>query len=144
MPSEETKLLKFNQYQKSDKVPAVIYADLECLTQKIDLFKNNPKIHLQQKQVNISNQFFQYRPHMSIISSFKSIEKKHVNIVCKHVNMKKFRESLREHANEIINFKKKNVTLLTNEQQNSYQNSKICYICKEKFENKYVKYKKVS
>ena len=55
MPSEETKLLKFNQYQKSDKVPAVIYADLECLTQKIDLFKNNPKIHLQQKQVNISN-----------------------------------------------------------------------------------------
>ena len=81
---------------------------------------------------------------MSIISSFKSIGKKHVNIVCKHVNMKKFRESLREHANEIINFKKKDVTLLTNEQQNSYQNSKICYICKEKFENKYVKYKKVS
>ena len=31
MPSEETKLLRFNQYQKSDKVPAVIYADLECL-----------------------------------------------------------------------------------------------------------------
>ena len=38
MPSEETKLLKFNQYQKSDKVPAVIYADLECLIKKIDLF----------------------------------------------------------------------------------------------------------
>ena len=27
--------------------------------------------------------------------------------------------------------------LLTNEQQKSYQNSKICYICKEKFEDKY-------
>ena len=32
--------------------------------------------------------------------------------------------------------------LLTNEQQKSYWNSKICYICKEKFENKYVKDKK--
>ena len=27
--------------------------------------------------------------------------------------------------------------LLTNEQQNSYQNSKICYICKVKFEDKH-------
>ena len=35
---------------------------------------------------------------------------------------------------KIINFKNKKMKLLTNEQQKSYQNSKICYICKEKFE----------
>ena len=29
--------------------------------------------------------------------------------------------------------------LLTKEQQESYENAKICYICKEKFENKYRK-----
>ena len=29
--------------------------------------------------------------------------------------------------------------LLTKERQESYENAKICYICKEKFENKYVK-----
>ena len=29
--------------------------------------------------------------------------------------------------------------LLTSEQQESYENAKICYICKEKFENKYLK-----
>ena len=29
MPSEDTKMLEFNQYQKSDKVPFVIYADPE-------------------------------------------------------------------------------------------------------------------
>ena len=28
MPSEDTKILEFNQYQKCDKVPFVIYADL--------------------------------------------------------------------------------------------------------------------
>ena len=32
--------------------------------------------------------------------------------------------------------------LLTKKQQESYENAKICYICKEKFENKYVKDKK--
>ena len=28
MPSEDTKILEFNQYQKSDKAPFIIYADL--------------------------------------------------------------------------------------------------------------------
>ena len=32
--------------------------------------------------------------------------------------------------------------LLTKEQQQWHENPKICYICKEKFENKYVKDKK--
>ena len=43
--------------------------------------------------------------------------------------MKKFCESLKEHAMEIINFKK--VKLLPKEQQESYENAKICYVCKE-------------
>ena len=32
--------------------------------------------------------------------------------------------------------------LLTKEQQESIENAKICYVCKEKFENKYLKDKK--
>ena len=30
-PSEDTKVLEFNQYQKSDTAPFIIYADLECI-----------------------------------------------------------------------------------------------------------------
>ena len=33
--------------------------------------------------------------------------------------------------------------LLTKEQQESNENTKICYICKEKFENKYLKDKNI-
>ena len=33
MPSEDTKILEFNQYQNFDKAPFIIYADLECLIQ---------------------------------------------------------------------------------------------------------------
>ena len=32
--------------------------------------------------------------------------------------------------------------LLTKEQQESYENAEICYICKKEFENKYLKDKK--
>ena len=41
MSSEDTKILELNQYQKSNKVPFIIYADLECLIEKIDGCKNN-------------------------------------------------------------------------------------------------------
>ena len=43
---------------------------------------------------------------------------------------------------KIINFKKKKMNLTTKEQEESYENAKICYICKEKFENKYLEDKK--
>ena len=43
MPSQDTKILEFGQYQKSDTAPFLIYADLECVTEKIDGCKNNPE-----------------------------------------------------------------------------------------------------
>ena len=44
IPSEDTKILEFNQYQKSYKAPFIIYADLELMDVKTTL-----KIHRQQK-----------------------------------------------------------------------------------------------
>ena len=41
--SEEIKTLKLNQYQKSDKAPFIIYADLRCLVEKIDGSENDPE-----------------------------------------------------------------------------------------------------
>ena len=43
MPSEDTKILKFNQYQKFDKAIFLLYEDLECIIEKIDGCKNNPE-----------------------------------------------------------------------------------------------------
>ena len=48
--------------------------------------------------------------------------------------MKKVSKSLRKHTVKIINFLK--MKLLIKEQQESYENAKICYICNEKFERK--------
>ena len=49
MSSEDTKILEFNQYKKSDKAPFIIYADLEWIIEKIDRCKNNPKKFFQNK-----------------------------------------------------------------------------------------------
>ena len=43
MPSEDTKILEFNQYQKSDEALFIIYVVLECLIVKIDECKTNPE-----------------------------------------------------------------------------------------------------
>ena len=93
MPSEDTKILEFNQYQKSDKVLFVIYADLECLIEKIDGCENNPEKSFTTKVgKHIPSGFL-----MSTISSFRSIEKDHD--VCRGKDcLKKFCKSLIEHA----------------------------------------------
>ena len=121
----------------SDKAPFTIYADLECIIEKIDRCKNNPEnLYATNASEHISSGF-----SMSTISSFRSIENKH-DVYRSKDCMKKFCESLREHVMKIINFKKKKMKLLTKEQQESYENAKICYNCKVKFENRYLKGKK--
>ena len=51
--------------------------------------------------------------------------------------MKKFCESLEEHAMKIINFEEKEMILLTNKEFESYASQAKCHICKRKFEDKY-------
>ena len=43
MPEEDNNILKYNHGEKSMKVPFVIYADLECLLEKISTCHNNPE-----------------------------------------------------------------------------------------------------
>ena len=73
MPSKDTKILEFNQYQKSDKAPFIICADLECIIEKIDRFKSK-------RENSSATKVSKHIPSgfsMSIISSFRSIEIKH-------------------------------------------------------------------
>ena len=102
MPCEETEILEFNQYQKSDKAPFIIYADLECLVEKIDGCKSNPE----NAPTTKVSKHFPSGFSMSTIFSFRSMENKH-DVYRGKDCIKKFCESLREHAMKTINFKKK-------------------------------------
>ena len=72
MPFEDTKILEFDQYHKSDKVSFIIQADLEPLMEKIDGCKNPERSPTTKVGEHISSGF-----SMSTISSLKSIENKH-------------------------------------------------------------------
>ena len=47
--------------------------------------------------------------------------------------MKIFCKDLREKAIKIINYEKKKEIILTNEEEESYQNQEVCYICEKEF-----------
>ena len=73
MPFQDTKILEFSQYQKYDKAPFIICADLECTIEKIDGCKNNPEDSSTTKVSKHLPSGFS----MTAISSFRSIENKH-------------------------------------------------------------------
>ena len=92
-------MLEFNQCQKSDIAPFIIYVFLESLIENIDGCKIIQKIYLQQKQTNI---FWSGFP-MPKILSFKNIENKH-DVFRGRNCILKLCESLRKHAEEVISF----------------------------------------
>ena len=120
MPFEDTELLESHQFKKSDQVAFIIYADLECIIQEVDVCKNNPEdLFTTKLSEHIPSGFW-----MSTLSSFRSIENIHDAYRGKDC-MKKFCEFLREHVMKIINFKKKKMKLLTKKQKLKMQKSVI-------------------
>ena len=43
MPDEFNKILKYNHGEKSLKAPTIIYADFDCLLEKMHSCQNNPE-----------------------------------------------------------------------------------------------------
>ena len=43
MPNKDNKILKYNHWEKSMKIPFIIYADVESLLEKMSTYHNNPK-----------------------------------------------------------------------------------------------------
>ena len=95
MPSEDTKILEFNQYKKFDKAPFIIFADIECIKEKC---KNNSE---NSSTTKVSKHVLSGLS-VSTISSFRSTENTHDVYRGKNC-IKKVCGSLREQAMKILN-----------------------------------------
>ena len=93
MPPEKDNVLEFNQYMMSDKMPYIIYADIESLIRKIDGCANNPEKYSTTK----IGKHIPCGYSMSTIWGFDHMEDRHTLYRGKDC-MKKFCTSLREHA----------------------------------------------
>ena len=129
MPSKDNNIIKYNHGEKSMKVPFIIYADLECLLEKMSTCINNPN-------ESSTTKINKHTPSgYSIFTSCLFDESKNkLNHYRGKDCMKKFCKDLKEHATRIINHEKKKIIPLTKKEKINYNDQKVCYICKKEFD----------
>ena len=111
------------------KVPFVIYADLECLLEKMSICINNPN-------ESSTTKINKYIPSgHSIFTSYSFDESKNKSNYYRGDDcIKRFCKDLREHAIKIINYEKKKIIPLTAEEKINYNDQEVCYICEKEFD----------
>ena len=108
----------------SDKIPYIIFVDINSLIEKIDESANISE----NSSTSKIGEHIPCRYSVSPVWAFDHIENKHT-LYCGKDCMKKFCKSLRDHAKNVIDFKKKKLLTLLKEELKSYQDAKVCYIC---------------
>ena len=127
MPTKENNIIKYNQGEKSIKMPFTIYADLECLLEKMSTCQNNPNKSSTTKINKQTPSGYSIFTHCS----FNELKNK-LNYYRGDDCMKKFCEDLREHSTKIINYEKKKMIPLTPKKEIYHNRQKVCYICKKR------------
>ena len=130
MPTKDNNTIKYNHGEKSMKLLFVIYADLECLLEKMSTCQNDPNKSSTTKMNKHTPSGYSIFTHCSFDES-----KNKLNYYRGDDCMKKFCKDLKTHANKIINYKKKKMMPLTTKEEIYHNKQKICYICKKEFDN---------
>ena len=113
MPTEDNNVIKYNHGEKSIKLPFVVYADLECLLEKMNTCYNNPEESSTTKINKHTPSGYSIFTHCSFDKS-----KSKLNYYRGEDCMTKFCKDLREHATKIINYEKKDMIPLTKKKRN--------------------------
>ena len=128
MANEDNKIIKYNQGEKSIRSPFIIYADLECLLEKISTCYNNP-------EESSTTEINKHTPSGYSLFTRCSFDKTKQKLDYYRGNncMEKFCKDLREHATKLINYEKKDMIPLTKKEEKHHNKQKVCYICKKEF-----------
>ena len=120
MPTKDNSIIKYNQGEKSIKLPFVVYADLECLLEKMSTCQNNPN-------KSSTTEINKHTPSVYSIFTHCSFDKTKNKLDYYRGKdcMKKFCEDLRTHATKIINYEKKKMIPLTTEEKCIIMNKKF-------------------
>ena len=138
MPTKDNNIIKYNQGEKSIKMPFTIYADLECLLEKLSTCQNNPNKSSTTKINKHTPSGYSVFTHCSFDES-----KNKLNYYRGDDCIKKFSKDLREHSTKIINYEKKKMISLIKKEEIYHNRQKIYYICKREFDDNDKKQQKV-
>ena len=134
MPSNDNNLINYKKGEKSLKLPFIIYADLECLLEKISTCYNNPDL-------SSTTKINQHVPSGYSIFTNCSFDKSYNNLSHSRGEdcMKRFCKDLKDHAKRIVDFKRKFITILTKDEEDSYDKKNTCHICMKDLDSDKVK-----
>ena len=129
MPNKDDNMREFNG-KDYGKAPFVIYADLECVLEKVSTCYNNP-------EESSTTKVNKHTPSgYSIFANCSFDERKNkLDYYRGEDCMKEFCRDLRKYAIKIINCNKKEVIPLTKKEESNYSKETNCYICKKGFIN---------
>ena len=130
MPTKNNNTIKHTHGEKSMKLLFVIYADLECLLEKMSTCINNPNESSTTEVNKHAPSGYSIFTHCSFDES-----KNKLNYYRKDDCMNKFCKDLREHVTKIISYEKKKMIPLTTKEKIYHNKQKICYVCKKEFNN---------
>ena len=138
MPTKDNNIIKYNQREKSIKLPFVVYADLECLLEKMSTCQNNPN-------KSSTTEINKHTPSGYSLFTHCSFDKTKNKLDYYRGKdcMKKFCKDLREHATKIINYEKEKMIPITIKEKMHYNEQEICYIYKKEFDKSDKKHYKV-
>ena len=102
MPTKDNNIIKYNHGEKFMKLPFVIYADLECLLEKMSTCINKPNESSSTEINKHTPSGYSLFTHCSFDESSNNL-----NYYRGEDCMKKFCKDLRTHATKIINYEKK-------------------------------------
>ena len=111
MPENGNKILKYNQGEKSIKVPVIIYTDLESLLEKMNTYHNNPEKSSTTKINKHALSGCSLFTHCSFDTTKNKVDHYRGKNCMKILSL-----DLREHATKIINYEKKEMIPLTKDE----------------------------
>ena len=130
MPDKDNNILKCNSGEKWMKVPFIRYVDIECLLENISNCNNDPN---KSSTIKI-NKLIPSGYSLLTYCSFDNT-KNRLSHYRGQGCMKMLFKELKEHAKRVIYCEKKEIISLKDEENESYENQKFCYICKKRFTN---------
>ena len=138
MLTKDNNIIKYNQGEKSIKMPFTIYADLECLLEKMSTCQNNPNKSSTTKINKHTPSGYSFFTHCSFDES-----KNELNYYRGDDCMKKFCKDSREHSTKIINYENKKMISLTTKEEIYHNRQKNMLYMQKEFDNNDKKQQKV-
>ena len=124
-PDGENNIISYSHYYKQEKVPFVVYADIECYNVPIHTFQANPESSYTQKHEPSGFCYYIKSPYEEVYKSKK------VSYTGKDA-AQKFVEMLSKDILEIANLSDRKM-IFGKEEKDLYEQATTCWICGGEF-----------